>query len=64
MASSPSECNRLCTVCVAVLIFSLSVLPFKLDGLANSSSGEAEPEARKLMILGSRPPQCANLQLQ
>ncbi|KAI3839906.1 hypothetical protein MKX03_025171 [Papaver bracteatum] len=57
MASSPSESIRP----VAFLIFFLSVIPFKLNGLAAySSSGVAEVKERKLMILGSRPPQCVN----
>ncbi|KAI3839905.1 hypothetical protein MKX03_025170 [Papaver bracteatum] len=61
MASSPTSNNCLSSVLVAVLIFSLSVLPFKPNGLAAySSSGVAKVEERKLMILGSRPPQCVN----
>ncbi|RZC91571.1 hypothetical protein C5167_027631 [Papaver somniferum] len=62
MASSlPSESNRLWAVCMATIICVLSLLPSKLNGLAAySSSGVAEVEERKLMILGSRPPQCVN----
>ncbi|KAI3979233.1 hypothetical protein MKX01_036001 [Papaver californicum] len=61
MVSSPSETNRLSAVSVAIFIFFLSVLPSKLNGLAAySGSGVGEVEERKLMILGSRPPQCVN----
>ncbi|XP_026440625.1 EPIDERMAL PATTERNING FACTOR-like protein 2 [Papaver somniferum] len=65
MAASPSEkSNWLSTVSLAVLIFFLSrtflLNELCADGLAYSSSGVAEVEERKLMVLGSRPPQCIN----
>ncbi|KAI3920688.1 hypothetical protein MKW92_052120 [Papaver armeniacum] len=59
-SSSPSESIRLRAVSMATIIFVLSLLPSKLNGLPYSNSGMAEVEERKLMILGSRPPQCVN----
>ncbi|KAI3871209.1 hypothetical protein MKW98_015109 [Papaver atlanticum] len=59
-SSSPSESIRLREVSIATIIFVLSLLPSKLNGLAYPNSGVAEVEERKLMILGSRPPQCVN----
>ncbi|XP_026429844.1 EPIDERMAL PATTERNING FACTOR-like protein 2 [Papaver somniferum] len=61
MASPPSEGNRLTAVSVAIIIFVLSLPLSKLNGLAPyPCSGVTEVEERKLMILGSRPPQCVN----